>query len=129
MNRSTRRFLRALIPAPLRSAARATLLIISGLRLGFSARNGLTVEEAFALLETTPYFGAQQKRTEIIGALHRFALDRPRRILEIGAAGGGTNFLLSRIAAPGSTVVSIDINLSASLQLAMRAWARPGQHV
>ena len=127
MKGSARRLAKLLIPGPARRGFRAMPQLIAALRLGTSGPDQLDPEDAFALLATAPAFGAQQKRTEIIGALREFASQRPRRILEIGAAGGGTSFLLSRIALPDSFIVSVDIDLATPLRLAMRAWARPRQ--
>jgi predicted O-methyltransferase YrrM len=50
-----------------------------------------------------------QKKTEIVGLLRLLEQSRPRRIAEIGTANGGTLFMLTQIAAPEATIVSIDL--------------------
>jgi len=50
-----------------------------------------------------------QNRDEILELLEILEPLRPRTILEIGTASGGTLFLLSRVAAPDAVLVSIDL--------------------
>jgi predicted O-methyltransferase YrrM len=50
-----------------------------------------------------------QKKDEIVGLLRLLEQSRPRRIAEIGTANGGTLFMLTQIAAPDATIVSIDL--------------------
>jgi predicted O-methyltransferase YrrM len=52
---------------------------------------------------------AWQKEKEILALLHRLQELKPRRILEIGTAAGGTLLLLTRVAAPDALLVSIDM--------------------
>lgn len=52
---------------------------------------------------------AWQKKAEILALLQRLAPLRPRRVLEIGTAAGGTLLLFSRVAAPDALLVSIDL--------------------
>ncbi|MFN3326945.1 MAG: class I SAM-dependent methyltransferase [Bryobacteraceae bacterium] len=47
--------------------------------------------------------------SEILALLEYVAPLRPRRILEIGTASGGTLFLFCRIAAPDASVISVDL--------------------
>ena len=49
-----------------------------------------------------------QIKEEISLLLSTVAKDAPKTVLEIGTANGGTLFLLSRVAAPSATLVSID---------------------
>jgi predicted O-methyltransferase YrrM len=49
------------------------------------------------------------KRSEIRALLERLAKLRPRTVVEIGTARGGTLFLLTRVAASDATVVSVDL--------------------
>lgn len=46
---------------------------------------------------------------EILGLLGEVRRLRPRAVLEIGTANGGTLFLLTRLAAPDAVVISIDL--------------------
>jgi predicted O-methyltransferase YrrM len=50
-----------------------------------------------------------QNRREILALLRVLKPLRPRRILEIGTASGGTLFLFTRVAAPDALLVSVDL--------------------
>lgn len=50
-----------------------------------------------------------QKPSEILALMRILAAERPHAILEIGTAIGGTLFLLSRVADPYATLVSVDL--------------------
>jgi predicted O-methyltransferase YrrM len=50
-----------------------------------------------------------QVRAEVLGLLRAVAAERPRRLLEIGTAGGGTLFLLAGAADRAATIVSVDL--------------------
>ena len=50
-----------------------------------------------------------QVRAEIRGLLEAVSAEQPRRLLEIGTAGGGTLFLLAAAAHPEATIVSVDL--------------------
>jgi predicted O-methyltransferase YrrM len=52
---------------------------------------------------------AGQVRAEILGLLEALAAERPRRLLEIGTASGGTLFLLAQVADRSATIVSVDL--------------------
>jgi predicted O-methyltransferase YrrM len=51
-----------------------------------------------------------QVDSEIEALLERLAGDRPRTILDIGTADGGTLFLLSRVAADDALIISVDLH-------------------
>jgi predicted O-methyltransferase YrrM len=50
-----------------------------------------------------------QISAEITAFLHLLEAESPQRVLEIGTAGGGTLFLLTRVAAPDALLVSVDL--------------------
>src|SRR5689334_17924354 len=50
-----------------------------------------------------------QLRSEIGGLLERVKALLPLRVMEIGTARGGTLFLLSRVAAAGAQLISVDL--------------------
>ena len=53
----------------------------------------------------------------------------PEAVCEIGAAGCGTTFLFARAAAPGSLVISLDLELEEARRRASSLFAREGQRV
>jgi len=55
------------------------------------------------------YFRALQVPTELTALGEILAERRPGRALEIGTAHGGTLFLLTRLASPRATIVSVDL--------------------
>ena len=52
---------------------------------------------------------SMQIRSEILQLAELIRLQKPRTVLEIGTAAGGTLFLLSRMAAPDAHLVSVDL--------------------
>jgi cephalosporin hydroxylase len=77
-----------------------------------------------------------QQREEIKELLVILESARPRTLVEIGTASGGTLFLLSRVAAPDATLVSIDLpggrfggGYGRWRSPLYRSFARPGQKV
>jgi predicted O-methyltransferase YrrM len=50
-----------------------------------------------------------QKKAEIVSLLRLLEQSPPKRIVEIGTANGGTLFMLTQVAAPDATIVSVDL--------------------
>ena len=55
------------------------------------------------------FFEPIQRRSEILEALQEVRKLRPKHIVEVGTAGGGTLLLWSRVADPNATIVTIDL--------------------
>lgn len=55
------------------------------------------------------FFEPIQIRSEILGALREIQKLRPRYIVEVGTAGGGSLLLWSRVADPEATIVTLDL--------------------
>jgi cephalosporin hydroxylase len=67
---------------------------------------------------------AMQRPVEIAGFLSRMIALRPRVVVEIGTASGGTLFLLARAAAPDALLVSLDLP-GGSFGGGYQAWRKP----
>jgi predicted O-methyltransferase YrrM len=75
------------------------------------------------------FFRPLQKRSEILRLLERVRESKPETILEVGAAGGGTTFLLAQAAAPGANIITLDLSFNKSRQSAVNCFALAGQHM
>ena len=98
-------------------------------RAGRLAAAAGSTDEPSKLVEILwPYFEFRpiQIESEIVSLLERVKALEPRRILEIGAASGGTTFLFSAIAREGTTMVSIDLGFDRSRSQAVKTIAHPG---
>ena len=69
-------------------------------------------------------FPAHQVRTEIVGFLERAREERPRTVMEIGTAQGGTNFLLGVVLPEVTLKIGVDLFVQNTRLL--DAFARPG---
>lgn len=71
------------------------------------------VDLAFSFLSTFPFkqlsIKPSQAKEEVMGLVTILAKNRPRFLLEIGTAGGGTLFLFTRVASPDAIIISIDL--------------------
>ena len=101
-------------------AARATLRGLRPVLAPAAARRFRTVGQLAPDLDALvdiPYtfapYGVElpcgQVRAEIRGLLRFVAAEQPKRLLEIGTAGGGTLFLLALAADRSATIVSVDL--------------------
>lgn len=74
-------------------------------------------------------FRAWQKRSEILRLLEVVKNLQPATVCEIGAAGGGTSFLFTRVAASDATLISLDSAFPRSRRRAVRSFARESQKI
>ena len=76
-------------------------------------REASSPEELLDLANSFNYRGIDitswQKKTEIVDLLRLVGRSKAERILEIGTASGGTLFMLTAVAPPGATIVSVDL--------------------
>lgn len=68
------------------------------------------LEDVVDLVLESPWFSADQKRTEILDLLKCLQREPPRRVCEIGARHGGTLVLFAQVASPDARILSMDIN-------------------
>jgi predicted O-methyltransferase YrrM len=72
-----------------------------------------SLEELFDFVNSFNYRGISitswQKKVEIISLLSLVDQMEPRKVAEIGTATGGTLFMLTQVAAPDATIVSVDL--------------------
>src|SRR5205085_7297660 len=75
------------------------------------------------------FFRPLQKRSEVWRLVELLTARRPATICEIGAAGGGTTFLLAHAAAREATLVSLDLAFTPARKAAIRQFASKGQQI
>lgn len=74
-------------------------------------------------------FTMVQKRYEIYKLLRLIEQKKPKTILDIGSAGGGTLRLFCHYAHPQARIITIDLNNNALRQKSYPFLARPGQDI
>ncbi len=75
------------------------------------------------------FFRPLQKRKEILGLVEVLRRLRPSTICEVGAAGGGTTFLLAHAAPSDALIITVDLLFSEARKAALRQFARQGQKI
>lgn len=75
------------------------------------------------------FFRPLQKRSEILRLVKVIKDLQPATICEIGAAGGGTTFLLAQAAAPDATVITLDLAFTEARQRAVGSFGRESQKI
>jgi len=88
-------------------------LRFSIIKLTWNANRCNHIEDYVNLTFTTsnsfPCIKPGQVKEEISDLLKILARRKPKSILEIGTAGGGTLFLFSRVSSPDAIIISIDL--------------------
>ncbi|MCI0461500.1 MAG: class I SAM-dependent methyltransferase [Gemmataceae bacterium] len=87
------------------------------------------LEDLVDVALSVEWFRPLQKRTEILGLLRLVQELRPRRLLEIGSANGGTLFLLTRVAGPDARLLSLDLAPTRARRAVFPTFARPDQQL
>jgi predicted O-methyltransferase YrrM len=88
--------------------------------------------ESQALIDPRHQLGSMapvQVREELLSLLDRVRQLRPARLCEIGAAGGGTLYMFTRVAPPGALIISMDIEIPAHTARARARMGRDGQQL
>jgi predicted O-methyltransferase YrrM len=75
------------------------------------------------------FFRPLQKRSEILRLIEAVESLQPASICEIGAAGGGTTFLLARAAASNAKLISLDLAFTESRRAAVEQFASKEQEI
>jgi predicted O-methyltransferase YrrM len=109
-------------------------------RVRGAARSGMSLDAALDFVYDFDVVGVtiapMQVRAELREFMSRVNELRPRRLVEIGTAQGGTLFLLAQAAAPDATIVSVDLpggrfggGYVDQRAIVYREFARPGQRL
>ena len=74
-------------------------------------RKRANIEEYLEFIQTTArrMYAPLQVSSEILSLMKLVASEKPKSVLEIGTANGGTLFLLARSAAPDAHLISLDL--------------------
>jgi predicted O-methyltransferase YrrM len=91
-----------------------------------------SVADLSVLVETlwsSHFFRPMQKKSEILRLLEVVRALQPSSICEVGAAGGGTTFLLAHAAASDATVITIDLAFTKSRLTAAGSFASKTQNL
>jgi predicted O-methyltransferase YrrM len=75
------------------------------------------------------FFRPLQKQAEIMRLVEIVRALRPETLCEIGAAGGGTTFLLAQAAASNATIITLDLAFTESRRAAVSRFGLKGQKV
>lgn len=120
---------RAIVPKAVLESYRAIRLLYRARHLVIAAQQVDEPAGWVDLVCSQDDFRPVQVPAEITSLLERVAAQRPRRVLEIGSALGGTAFLFARVASPDATLVLVDRTFGRARCAAIRRLARPGQRI
>jgi predicted O-methyltransferase YrrM len=87
------------------------------------------LEDLIDVALSVEWFRPLQKRAEILGLLRLVQELRPRALMEIGSANGGTLFLLTRVAEPDARLLSLDLAPTPARLAVFPTFARAGQQL
>ncbi len=73
------------------------------------------------------FFHPLQKRTEILRLVEILEELQPAAVCEIGAAGGGTTFLLAHASPSAAVIITVDLAFTKTHKAALKRFALPGQ--
>ncbi len=104
-------------------------LLRKGRELVAADQRSRGIEDSLDLIWSSHDFRPIQILSEITTLLNRVREVKPATIVEIGSAGGGTTFLFSRAAGPGTRIISVDLGFSDARMGAIEAFALPGQEI
>ncbi len=80
-------------------------------------------------LWSSHFFRPLQKRTEILGLVEILRELQPKAVCEIGAAGGGTTFLLAHGSPRDAVIITVDLIFSETRKASLKKFALPGQKI
>lgn len=104
-------------------------LVTEARRLADTLGTETKVERLVDLVNASPLIRSNQRRTEIVAFIKLVERLKPAVVCEIGAAGGGTLALFSRVAAADADFVSIDLAYTEGQRQAFPLLIRPTQRL
>lgn len=102
-------------------------LVAEAARVSSACNSGTTIDQWIDIVNGSPLVRSNQRRTEIAALLRLVEELKPSVVCEIGAAGGGTLALFSRVAAPDAHFISIDLAYTEGQRKAFPLLVRPAQ--
>lgn len=128
-NQSLRKVAHRIVPRSILNGYHYLKIVRQARRLSALRDRGDDPQIWLDALWRSHFFRPLQKRAEILRLVEILRAHQPSAICEIGAAGGGTTFLLAHAAAPDALVVSLDLAFTGSRKAALRQFARSEQKI
>jgi predicted O-methyltransferase YrrM len=129
VRQSLRRVFYGVAPRPLLDQYLHLKMLRQARQLSGLRNSGVEPQACLDALWRSHFFRPLQKRTEILRLLKTVRESKPASILEIGAAGGGTTFLLAGAARPDAIIITLDLSFDKSRRAAVNCFALAGQRV